>query len=96
MPTVVAAILADAVTSLIQKVARPLRQQSKALLYLLDFTSIILKGREFDRWTLSNKTRNTQSVKLQLLYAAQAQILFSNGNGEAAKLTDPKDFFPAP
>jgi len=67
-------VFADAVTWLMQKVARPLRQQSKELLYLLDSTSITLKGREFDRWTLSNKTRNTQGVKLHLLYAAQAQI----------------------
>lgn len=67
-------VFADTVTWLMQKVARPLRQQSKELLYLLDSTSITLKGREFDRWTLANKTRNTQGVKLHLLYAAQAQV----------------------
>lgn len=68
------AVFADTVAWLMQKVSRPLRQQSKELLYLLDSTSVTLKGREFDRWTLSNKTRNTQGIKLHVLYAAQTQM----------------------
>lgn len=56
-----------------QKVSRHLRKQSEELLYLLDSTSVTLKGREFDRWTLDNKTRNTQGIKLHVLYAAQTR-----------------------
>jgi putative transposase len=33
-------------------------QESKELMFLLDSTSVTLKGREFDRWTAQNSTRN--------------------------------------
>ncbi len=66
-------VFADTAAWLMQQVSRPVRQQSEQLLYLLDSTSITLKGREFDRWTLANRTRNTQGVKLHVLYAAQKQ-----------------------
>lgn len=66
-------VFAATVEWLMQQVSRPLRQHSAQMLYLLDSTSITLKGREFDRWTLSNRTRNTQGVKLHVLYAAQEQ-----------------------
>ena len=62
-------VFADTVAWLMQKVSRQLRQQTTQLLYLLDSTSITLKGREFDRWTLANRTRNTQGIKLHVLYA---------------------------
>ncbi|MGN6701569.1 MAG: IS4 family transposase [Burkholderiaceae bacterium] len=63
------AVFADAAAWLMQKVSRQLRQQTRELLYLLDSTSITLKGREFDRWTLANRTRRTQGIKLHVLYA---------------------------
>lgn len=66
-------VFADTAAWLMQQVSRLLWQQSEELLYLLDSTSITLKGREFDPWTLSNRTRNTQGVKLHVLYAAQKQ-----------------------
>jgi putative transposase len=56
------------------KVSRKLRQQGKELMYLPDSTSLTLKGREFDRWTLKNRTRNTQGMKLHVLYDAQGEI----------------------
>jgi hypothetical protein len=56
------------------KVSRKLRQQSKELMYLLDSTSLTLKGREFDRWTLKNRTRNTQGIKLHVLYDAHGEF----------------------
>jgi IS4 transposase len=43
------------------------RAEAQELLQLLDSTSVTLKGRGFDRWTLANRTRNTQGVKLHLL-----------------------------
>jgi IS4 transposase len=36
-------------------------------MYLLDSTSVTLKGREFDRWTANSKTRHTQGIKLHVL-----------------------------
>jgi len=43
------------------------RAEAQELLQLMDSTSVTLKGRGFDRWTLANRTRNTQGVKLHLL-----------------------------
>lgn len=65
--------------ALMTQVARPLRQQSQQMLYLLDSTSITLKGHHFDAWTAANRTRNTQGIKLHVLYdlAAQAPIQHS-------------------
>jgi putative transposase len=57
---------------LISKVAGTLGKQARDLVYLLDSTSITLKGREFDRWTLSNANRNTQGLKLHLLLDARS------------------------
>src|SRR5437667_2091550 len=51
---------------LMGQVSRSLRNESKELMYLLDSTSITLKGREFDRWTFANRTRNTQGIKLHV------------------------------
>lgn len=67
------AVFTDVVAMLMQKVSRQLRKQSQQILYLLDSTSITLKGREFDRWTHKNRTRHTQGIKLHLLYASQAE-----------------------
>ena len=61
-------VFAQTVAWLMQKVSRQLRKQTKELLYLLDSTSITLKGHQFDRWTLANRTRNTQGIKLHVLY----------------------------
>ncbi|HEY4541133.1 MAG TPA: transposase, partial [Noviherbaspirillum sp.] len=64
---------ADTVAWLMQQVSRPVRKQGEELLYLLDSTSITLKGREFERWTRANRTRHTQGIKQHVLYAAQPQ-----------------------
>jgi IS4 transposase len=52
---------------LIGQVSRKLHREATTLISLLDSTSITLKGREFDRWTLANRTRNTQGIKLHVL-----------------------------
>jgi IS4 transposase len=48
-------------------VARKAHREAKALTYLLDSTSFTLRGREFDNWTLADRTRNTQGIKLHVL-----------------------------
>lgn len=58
---------------LMGKVSRSLRAESRELMYLLDSTSITLKGREFDQWTLQNRNRNTQGIKLHTLISAATQ-----------------------
>jgi IS4 transposase len=70
-------VFADTVELLMGTVAGALRKESqeiKQLLYLLDSSSITLKGREFERWTAANKTRNTQGIKLHVLLDRHAQV----------------------
>lgn len=64
------AVFNDTATWLMGQVSRQLRRDSQELMYLLDSTSLTLKGREFDRWTLENRTRNTQGIKLHVLLDA--------------------------
>ena len=64
----------DAAAWLMNQASRKLRQDSKELMYLLDSTSITLKGREFDRWTLKDRTRNTQGIKLHVLLDSATNI----------------------
>jgi IS4 transposase len=69
-----AEVFADAARLLMGQVGRTLRQGSQELLYLLDSTSITLKGPGFDAWAQGNSTRNTQGLKLHVLYAAHEQV----------------------
>lgn len=61
-------ILADTCAALMQSAGRSLRHERKFMLYLLDSTSIALRGRGFE-WTGASATR-TPGLKLHLLYAA--------------------------
>jgi IS4 transposase len=67
------AVFSDTVTWLMGQVSRQLRRDSGELMYLLDSTSLTLKGREFDQWTLENRTRNTQGIKVHVLLDAATQ-----------------------
>lgn len=57
---------------LMSKVSRNVRHEAASLMCLLDSTSITLKGREFDSWTLANRNRNTQGIKLHILLDASS------------------------
>lgn len=52
---------------LIGQVARKAHREATALTYLLDSTAFTLKGQQFDYWTLADRTRNTQGIKLHVL-----------------------------
>ena len=47
---------------------RGARKAGGECLRLLDSTSFTLKGRGFDDWAASNRTRNTQGLKLHIVY----------------------------
>ena len=64
-------VFAQVAHYLMAGVCRQLRRDGKELLYLLDSTTITLKGPGFDEWTLSNRTRS-QGLKVHVLYAEQA------------------------
>ena len=68
------AVFNDVAVMLMGQVSAKLRSDSAELMYLLDSTSITLKGREFDQWTLANRTRNTQGIKLHMLLDAHSQV----------------------
>jgi IS4 transposase len=65
------AVFADTAQLLMGQASRQMRKQVKQLLYLLDSTSITLKGAKFDPWVLENRTRNTQGIKLHVLLASE-------------------------
>ncbi len=67
-------VFAEAARQLMSQVKRRIRRDGEALLYLLDSTSITLKGRGFDAWTQANRTRNTQGLKVHLLYSATGEV----------------------
>ena len=66
-------VFAETAAWLMKLVSRKTRSDSSELMYLLDSTSLTLKGREFDRWTQSNSTRNTQGMKVHVLLDAATQ-----------------------
>lgn len=65
-----AAVFDTAAAWLMGKVSRKLRHEMTTLMCLLDSTSLTLKGHEFDRWTLKDRNRNTQGIKLHVLLDA--------------------------
>ena len=66
-------VFAETARLLMSQAKRKLRREGEELLYLLDSTSITLKGPGFDAWTQANRTRRTQGIKLHVLYAARAE-----------------------
>ena len=60
-------VFSDTAAWLMTQVSRKERNESKELMFLLDSTSVTLKGQEFERWTSENRTRNTQGIKLHVL-----------------------------
>ena len=66
------AMFRETVSWLIGQMSRSLRKDTQELLFLLDSTSITLRGREFYRWTTATQTRNTQGIKLHMLIESVA------------------------
>lgn len=62
------AIFEALVQVLMAKAQRQVRRQGEECLRLLDSTSVTLVGRGFDTWAAPTRTRNTQGVKLHVLY----------------------------
>jgi putative transposase len=60
-------VFSETVTWLMGQIARSKCNEVRELKYLLDSTSLTLKGREFDRWTLENRTCHTQGIKVHVL-----------------------------
>jgi putative transposase len=59
--------------ALMQQVRGSKAGEAKALLQLLDSTSVTLKGPGFDEWTQDNRTRHTQGLKLHVLLGLSEQ-----------------------
>ena len=65
-------VFADVARALMGQAQRKLRHEGEELLYLLDSTSLTLKGRGFDEWAAAHRTRN-QGIKLHMLYDGHTQ-----------------------
>jgi IS4 transposase len=68
------AVFADAARSLMAQASGKCRREGQQLLYLLDSTSITLKGLGFNDWTAHNSTRHTQGIKCHVLYEANQAV----------------------
>lgn len=68
-----AGLFKDVCESLLTQVNRKVRQDVKTHLLLLDSSSITLKGPGFDHWTKDNGTRNTQGIKMHMMYSQETQ-----------------------
>ena len=66
-------VFADTLRALMTQADRGLRRACEPMLYLLDSTSLTLKGPGFDAWTAATRNRNTQGMKLHLLLNAHQQ-----------------------
>lgn len=64
---------AETAAALMKQAGRTLRGERQWMLYLLDSTTIALRGRGFD-WTQANATRD-RGLKVHVLYAAHTQHL---------------------
>jgi putative transposase len=86
-------LFADVAHSLMSELHGSARRSCKELLYLLDSTSITLKGPGFDEWTLPQRSRHTQGVKLHVLYCDQAQApnWYSITRGNASDVSQGRD-----
>ena len=69
----VCAVFNEAAQALMKQVSRRVRAEGVELLQLLDSTSITAKGRGFDEWSLLKRTRNTQGLKVHVLFDPLAQ-----------------------
>lgn len=63
-------VFAELARWLMTQATGAVRREGQELLYLLDSTSVTLKGKLFERWTAGNRTRNTQGIKLHMLLDA--------------------------
>jgi IS4 transposase len=63
-------VFSETAAWLMGQVSRKDRKDSRELMFLLDSTSVTLKGRDFESWTAINKTRHTQGIKLHVLMEA--------------------------
>jgi putative transposase len=67
-------LFADIAQHLMGMAHRQLRRETEEFVYLLDATSLTLKGRGLDEWTLKNRTRDCQGLKVHVEYAQHEQI----------------------
>ncbi len=90
------AVFSEAAQFLMRAVGRRTRQHADQLLYLLDSTSITLKGRRFDDWTHATRTRHTQGIKLHLLTHQGTPLSYSFSAANVNDITPAKDLSIAP
>lgn len=61
-------VFGDTARSLMTMLKPKVRKEYSDLLFLIDSTTVSLKGRGFDEWAAPTKVRSTQGLKLHMMY----------------------------
>ena len=72
-------VFGDTANALLASVGRRVRQECRDLLFLVDSTTITLKGRGYDEWAAGTRQPSTQGLKMHIQYdsALQSPAWFS-------------------
>ena len=81
--------------ALLKSVSRSQRKSCKEMISLIDSTSITLRGRNFDDWTLATRTRITQGLKIHVVLDSQ-QYAPTYANITPANVNDMSDALKVP
>jgi len=71
-------VFSDVLQRLLHRLGRKKKAEIKDLVFLLDSTSITLKGHGFDDWTKATKNRCTQGLKLHVEYSLKDLLSTNN------------------
>jgi len=83
-------VFAQLCGQLLDQMGRTVRNEIKDLLYLIDSTSITLKGLGFNDWTKENKNNHTQGIKVHIM-TEQSQSIPIYVSITAANINDIED-----
>lgn len=67
-------VFADTTDALMKMIKPRVRQECSDLLFLIDSTTVRLKGRGFDEWAAATKVRSTQGLKLHTVYESNSGV----------------------
>lgn len=67
-------VFGDTARALMTLLKPKMRKEYRDLLFLIDSTTVTLKGRGFDDWAAATKVRSTQGMKLHMMYEHNSEM----------------------
>ena len=67
-------VFADTARAMMSLLKPKVREEYSDLLFLIDSTTVSLKGRGFDEWAAPTKVRSTQGLKLHMMYEYNSAV----------------------